>query len=132
RTAVTLLQNAVFNEVRVKRNLSYAPDAELDSRAANTGSISVTSKQPTEAVSVMLDEIKKLRQTPVADDEIARIADFFATTYYLKQETNTAQAGELAQYEIIGGGWRNSLTFLDKMRAVKPADVQTVTNKYKK
>jgi zinc protease len=132
RTAVTLLQNAVFNEVRVKRNLSYAPDAELASFAANTGEISVSSKQPTEAVSIMLNEIKKLRQSPVENDEIARIADFFATTYYLKQETSAAQAGELAQYEIIGGGWRNSLSFLDKMRAVRPADVQAAATKYMK
>ena len=58
------------------------------------------------------------------------MSGYFLTTYYLKQETNAAQAGELAQYELIGGGWRNSLEFLDRLRKVKAADVQNVANKY--
>ena len=42
----------------------------------------------------------------------------------------SGQAAELAQYELIGGGWRNSLVFLDKFGAVTPADVQRVALKY--
>ena len=34
--------------------------------------------------------------------------------------------------ELIGGAWRNSLGFIDKMLAVKPEDVKTVANKYMK
>ena len=46
------------------------------------------------------------------------------------QETNAAQAGELAQYELIGGGWRNSAVFIDRLRAVTPAEVKRVANTY--
>jgi zinc protease len=46
------------------------------------------------------------------------------------EQTNAAQAGELAQYELIGGGWRNSAIFIDRLRAVTPADVQRVAQKY--
>jgi predicted Zn-dependent peptidase len=130
RTAITLLQTAVYQEVRVKRNLSYAPDAELYGLASNTGAISVSSVNPNEAVKVMLGEIKKLREQPVDEDTLAQMGGFFLTTHYLKQETNAAQAGELAQYELIGGGWRNSLEFLDRMRKVKPTEVQAAANKY--
>ena len=126
------MQTAVFQEVRVKRNLSYAPDAALDERSANTASISVSSVNPNESINVMLGEIKKLRQNTVDEDEIGRMAGYFLTTYYLKQETNAAQAAELAQYELIGGGWRNSLEFLDRIRKVKPAEVQAAANKYMK
>ncbi len=62
RTAITILQQNVFQEVRVKRNLSYAPDADLRSIAANTGAISVSSVNPNEAVRAMLGEIQKLQQ----------------------------------------------------------------------
>ena len=41
-----------------------------------------------------------------------------------------AQAGELARYELLGGGWRNSLDFLERLRTVTPADVQRVAQKY--
>lgn len=130
RAAMAILQGAVFQEVRVKRNLSYAPDADMNNLAANTAAISVSSVNPNESVSVMLAEINKLRQGSTDEDELKRMSAYFLTTYYLKQETNAAQAAELAQYELIGGGWRNSLEFLDRIRKVKPADVQAVANKY--
>ncbi|MBP9110686.1 MAG: insulinase family protein, partial [Pyrinomonadaceae bacterium] len=62
RTAITILQQNVFQEVRVRRNLSYAPDADLSAMGANTGSISVSSVNPNEAVRAMLGEIQKLQQ----------------------------------------------------------------------
>ena len=132
RAAMTILQTRVFQEVRVKRNLSYAPDATLDERSANTASISVSSVNPNESVSVMLGEIQKLRQDTIEEDAIGEMSSYFLTTYYLKQETNAAQVAELAQYELIGGGWRKSLEFLDRIRKVKPAEVQAVANKYMK
>ena len=132
RTAMTILQSQVFEEVRNKRNLSYAPDAELDDQAANTASISVSTDRPNVAIPVMLDEIKKLKQGSVDEEQLGRLSAYFLTTYYLKLETNAAQAAELAQYELLGGGWRNSLDFLDRMRKVKPAEIQSVANKYMK
>jgi len=132
RAAITILQTQVFQEVRNKRNLSYAPDATLDERSANTASISVSSVSPTEAVAVMLGEIRKLKQGSVDEDTLAQMSGFFLTTHYLKQETNGAQAAELAQYELIGGGWRRSLEFLDRLRAVTPDQVRAVANKYMK
>jgi len=48
------------------------------------------------------------------------------------QETSAAQVRELAHYELIGGGWRNSFEFLNGVRAVTPAQVRNVANKYMK
>jgi predicted Zn-dependent peptidase len=31
---------------------------------------------------------------------------------------------------LIGGGWRNSVDFLEKLSAVTPADIQRVSQKY--
>lgn len=132
RAAITILQTRVFQEIRVKRNLSYAPDAAINDDSANTGAITVSSGNPNEAVSLMLGEIQKLKQGDASQETIAEMAGFFLTTYYLKQETNAAQTAELAQYELIGGGWRNAFEFLDRIRNVKAADVQRVANKYMK
>lgn len=130
RAAIALLQSNVFDEVRNKRNLSYAPDAEMDSHAANTASISVSSVNPNEAVRVMLAEIDKLRRGMIEEDDLKRMSAYFLTTHYLKLETNAAQVADLAQYEIFGGGWRRSQEFLDKIRSVKTAEVQAVATKY--
>lgn len=130
RVAASLLRDRVFEEVRVKRNLSYAPDAFLRNQAANIGGIYVTAVDANQAVRVMLNEIGRLQREQIDQDDIRSIVAQFLTTYYMSQETNAAQGAELAQYELIGGGWRNSLLFLEKLRAVTPADVQRVAQKY--
>jgi zinc protease len=128
--ASSMLRDRVFEEVRVKRNLSYAPDAFLRTQAANIGGIYVTAVDANQAVRVMLNEISRLQREPVSRDDITAVIAQFLTTYYIGQETNAAQSADLARYELIGGGWRNSLQFLEKLQAVTPADVQRVSQKY--
>src|SRR6185369_105187 len=130
--ASSLLRDRVFEEVRVKRNLSYAPDAFLKTQAANIGGIYVTAVDANQSVRVMLNEITRLQREPVSKDDITAVIAQFLTTYYIGQETNAAQAASMAQYELIGGGWRNSLSYLEKLRSVTPADVQRVSQKYMK
>jgi hypothetical protein len=45
--AAAMLRDRVFEEVRVKRNLSYAPSAFLSSQGANVGGIYVTRSMQT-------------------------------------------------------------------------------------
>lgn len=130
RVASSLLRDRVFEEVRVRRNLSYAPDAFLRTQAANVGGLYVTAVDANQSIRLMLSEIARLQHEPVSADEIHAVVAQYLTTYYLGQETNAAQAGELAQYELIGGGWRNSVSFLERLMAVTPADVQRVSQKY--
>ncbi|HEV8169312.1 MAG TPA: pitrilysin family protein [Pyrinomonadaceae bacterium] len=132
RIASSLLRDRVFEEVRVKRNLSYAPDAFLRTQAANVGGLYVTAVDANQSIRVMLNEISRLQTEQVSADDIHAVIAQYLTTYYLGQETNAAQAGELAQYELIGGGWRNSVDFLEKLTAVTPADIQRVSQKYMK
>jgi zinc protease len=132
RIASSLLRDRVFEEVRVKRNLSYAPDAFLRTQAANVGGLYVTAVDANQSIRVMLSEITRLQNEQVSADDIHAVIAQYLTTYYLGQETNAAQAGELAQYELIGGGWRNSVDFLEKLTAVTPADIQRVSQKYMK
>lgn len=130
QVATTILRDRVFEEVRVRRNLSYAPNAFLNTRGVNIGGIYVSAVDANQATGVMLDEIRKMQDERVDDADISGVVGQYLTTYYIGQETNVAQATNLATYELIGGGWRNSLSFLDKIRAVKPEDVQRVSRKY--
>jgi len=132
RVAVTILQSRIYQEVRTKRQLSYAPNAELDSLAANTGNIYVSAVDANQAVSVMLNEVNNLRTEQINEGTIDGISGHFLTLYYIDQQTNAAQAGELAKYEIVGGGWRNTFGFLDKIQQVKPSEVQAAAKKYMK
>jgi predicted Zn-dependent peptidase len=130
RIASSILRDRVFEEVRAKRNLSYAPDAFLRTQAANSGGIYVTAVDANQAVRVMLDEIMRLQREPISAQDIQAVVAQYLTSYYLGQETNNAQAGDLAQYELLGGGWRNSVEVIERLKAVTPADVQRVAQKY--
>lgn len=132
RVATSILHTLVNQEVRVNLQLSYAPAADMDSNAANTANISVSTNDVNKAVSVMLDQIKLLQNRTLNESVIDEIAAFFLTKYYLGQETSAAQVGELARYELIGGGWRNSFEFLKGVRSVTPDDIRSVANKYMK
>ena len=130
RVATTILRERVFQAVRVERNLSYAPNASLENRAANTAGIYVTAVDANQAVSVMLDEIANLQKDLVDEDTINGIIGQDLTTYYLGQETNAAQAADLASHELTGGGWRRAFETLDQSKKVTAADVRRVARKY--
>jgi predicted Zn-dependent peptidase len=130
RIAVSILNNRVFEEVRNKRNLSYAPSAYLRTQAANFGGISFSALNANQAVAVMLSEIGRLQHEQVTSQEIAGEIANWMTLYYSDSQTNAAQAGELARYEIIGGGWRNSTVLLEHLRRITPADIQRAAIRY--
>lgn len=132
RVAMTILQSRVIDEVRSKRQLSYAPDASMDDNRANTASIYVTANDANQSVFIMLKLIEDMRNNGIEEDALTGLPGYFLTTYFLKLETNAAQVAELAKFELIGGGWRNSLGFIDKIREVKGSDVKRVAAKYMK
>ncbi len=130
RIASNILAQLVYQEVREKRNLSYAPDAFLNSQGANIGGISATAVDANQTVRIMLEQISLLQKNQLLPQIISNVVAGYLTNYYIRLETNAAQAGELAQYELIGGGWRNSINIIERLRAVTPADVQRVSQKY--
>lgn len=132
RIASQVLNDRVLLEVRFRRNLSYAPSAFLRDQGAALGGVYVTAddQKANEAVAVMLSEINRLQREPVATDDLAAQISGYLTRYYIDQETNAAQAGELARYELIGGGWRNSAGFIERLRAVSSQDVARVAHTY--
>ena len=132
RMAMAVLGSRIFQEVRVRRQLSYAPNADIGNMSANSAFIYVTAVDANQSVDVMLKEIQRLKTESVTDDELTGSAGEFLTNYYLKLQTNSAQAVDLARYELIGGGWRNSFEFLNRINQVRPEDIRTAANKYMK
>jgi zinc protease len=122
--AMSVLRDRLFEEVRTKRNLSYAPSASLGHSAANLGAVYVTAVDPVAALAVMRDEMRRLQQEPVDPKELADKIRVFVTRYWMQNETNQAQAGFLGAYAILAGGWSRSLEFVARLEATTPADVQ--------
>jgi len=130
--AVNILGQLFFQEVRVKRNLTYTADATLLSNSANSGFIVVTTAKPNETIRVMYDQIDFLQRNVLRDEGLRSLIGGMLTSYYSKLETNDVQAARLAEYELLGGGWRRLRTWIDDLSKVKPEDVQRVSNTYLK
>jgi zinc protease len=127
---MNILATRVWEEVRTKRNLSYAPSAGLANRFANQGFIYVTAVNPDSAVKVMIGELKKIQEEPVSAKDLKDRIAMFLTRYNLTLETNESQGGFLAFHELSGMGWQAAAQFVDRARKVTAADIQRVAKKY--
>ncbi|HEX9829625.1 MAG TPA: pitrilysin family protein [Bacteroidota bacterium] len=127
-----ILGSRVFEEVRTKRNLSYAPAAYMENQLVNRAAIYVTAVQPDTTIKVFFAELKKLQTVPVSAKDLRDRVSLFLTAYYLQNETNDAQARFLAVHEISGLGWKAADAFVDNIRKVTAKDVQDFAIKYLK
>jgi zinc protease len=130
KVATSILADRLFEEVRTKRNLTYAVSAGLGGRQRNYGYLYTTAVDPKTTVGVMYDEVTRLQTEPIEAGELKDQLNVFLTEHYLGQETVDAQLGSLGGSEMIGGGWEQTLVFIDRVRAVTPADIQRVAQEY--
>lgn len=129
RLAFDILSDKLFEEVRTKRNLSYAPSAFASGGFQPYSGIYVTTTKPKEAITVMVDEIKRLRNGGFTAVELRDAKSQFATSYFMKNESNGAIAMALGVSEIRGS-WKNEEAFLDKINAVNLAELQSTFADY--
>jgi zinc protease len=130
RVGTDILSNRLFEEVRTKRNLSYAVRADLSGLAVNRGSLYVTAVEPDTTLKVILSEVRRLQREPLPAATLAENVNTFLTRFWIAQQSNMGQAQQLGFFEVVGGGWQNLNGFVDAVKRVKPADVQRVAIRY--
>ncbi len=128
--AIEYLRDKLFEEVRTKRNLTYAVSAGLGQRRTNYGYLYVTAVDPKTTMRVIFDVVEEMRVVKLGQSDLDETVNVFITDHYMGLETNGAQAGMLAEAQIIEGSWKRSDDFLDRVRAVTPEQVQEVSKKY--
>ncbi|MDQ3266903.1 MAG: insulinase family protein [Myxococcota bacterium] len=129
--AIDVLRNRLWDEVRTKRNLSYAPSAGVTMNSfVPRGSIYVTAVDPNTTVKVMLDEARKLAAQQVPAPELEGSKAQYRTRFLMGTETTDGQAGLLMRSQLYGGDWRVSRSLPDQLKAVTPADIQSFAQQY--
>ena len=128
--ALNILRQRLFEEVRTKRNLTYAVSSGMASRRDNYGLLYVTAVEPDTTLRVMLTEVKKIQSQPMEAKELHDNVKVLVTNYYMGEETNDSQAEELGRYELVGGGFANAERMVAQMQKLTPKDIQRVTKKY--
>jgi len=130
RVAMDILSHRLFEEVRTKRNLTYAVGAGVETRVANRGRLYVTAVQPDTTIRVIFSEVRRLQNEPIPGRTLAENVNVFLTAFWASQQTNMGQAQQLGLFELLSGGYQNLGRFVESVRRVTPPDVQRVARRY--
>ena len=130
--ASAILSGRLFQEIRTRRNLTYAIEAPLQERARASGGLYVTTVHPDSTLRLARAEIVRLQQEPVSQSTLDAAIALFITEYFLKNETNAQQADFLARAQLYRGDWRAASRFVSELRRVTPEDIRRVARTYMK
>lgn len=128
--ALRILRSRLFEEIRTKRHLTYAVSSGMASRRDNYGMLYVTAVEPDTTLRVMLDEVRKIQEDGITAKELKDHLNVMVTRYLMDQQTNANQAAEFARYELVGAGFGDAETAVERMRSVTVEDIQRVCKKY--
>jgi zinc protease len=128
---MSLLRQRLFDEVRTKRNLSYAPSASFNLRmTAPYGTLYVTAVDPNATMKVMFDEARRAQSELIPAKELEAAKAVFLSGYVQSQESVGGQASSLADAVILGGDWHMASMLLDRVRATTPEAIQGAARKW--
>jgi zinc protease len=126
----SILRDRLFNEIRTKRNLSYAPGSWVFQRGANVGAVYVTTPNPNEALKVMATEIRKMQTSPAPETEVRNAANAARTRLLSSLQASDDIADWLGRFEVEGAGWQGVEALIASFSTVTPEEVRAALDKY--
>ncbi len=129
RLAIAALSDNFFQEIRTKRNLSYAPYAYSAPRRIPYSYLFVSTPKPKAAVEVMVNEIQRLQQEGFSQKELTEMRDLFITRNYMRQQSTDAIAANLGSSKVLGN-WKMPQEFIYKVRQATPDELTKAFRKY--
>jgi zinc protease len=131
RVLFQALDKRLFDEVRTKRNLSYAPGSYVTGTRGNMyGMLTLQSVLPDSAAAVVIAEIRKLQTTLLPKQELEDAKQSRITTFFYVMQKNLDQARNLYNNQMESGDWRSLFKITSETPKVTAADVKAVANKY--
>jgi predicted Zn-dependent peptidase len=127
--AMRIFNDRHFLDVRTNNGLSYAPQAWFKYGSVSVAKFAVSTTQPDKYIAVFDKLVNKVKTEGFKPEEVADMKVTYLTSFYYKQETNSAQAASLATNEVIFNNWRRSLTLVDD---VKKLTVEQISNAFRK
>jgi zinc protease len=130
RIGLSVLNHRLFEEIRTKRNLSYAVFSGLRSFASGAGQLYVTTPDPNAAVRVMYDEVERIRTTPIPETKLRDSIGEFSTGELTGQEGSDDIAATLGAWQVATGSWSHFDAFLAKVDSLTPERVRAAMDRY--
>jgi zinc protease len=123
----------LFAELRDRRGLAYTAAAYYDpvrEPGALVLYLGTAPENSVKAEEALLQEIERVRNDLVGDQELARAKGYLLGRYAMDRRTNERQAWYAAFYELEGVGQDFAERYRRAVAAVTAADVQRVARQY--
>ncbi len=130
RIALSLLRKRLWESLRTRHALTYAPAAGISMFRSNYAYVYASTTQPARAIELMFEELRRLREEPVDPTELMGLVSQEETRAYTARESAASHASGLGTSELIDGSWHGYYTLPAALGRVTPADVQRVAQTY--
>jgi len=126
------MSSRLFKEVRERRGLAYSVGSSV-SRHSDGGMLGVSAgvspEKLAEAVAVIFEELEKLTQEKVGDDELTKARDYTIGSYRLSLESSMALGQRAGESLLTMGEIEPIDSVVDKLRATTTDDLLRVAQR---
>ncbi|GAB2809549.1 M16 family metallopeptidase [Ferruginibacter profundus] len=131
RLAVSLLNSAMFDYIRLNKQLSYAPSASMSEGRLSYVTLYASTTQPKETVKAMRLLLSYMKNKVYTEKTIENVRKSHLHAYAKRQEIMSEIADQLGNAEIMGD-WKLAENLASRMSTVNAEDVQRVFTMYAK
>jgi zinc protease len=123
----------ITSNIREQKGYTYSPTSMINSRlgAASWAEVAdVTTNVTGASIKEILGEIERLRKEAPSEAELRGIQNFLAGTFVLRNSSRAGIAQQLASLDLYGLTEDYLRNYVQKVYALKPADIQRLTQTY--
>ncbi len=129
RLAVTILNSALFDVIRLNKHLSYAPSANMSEGKISYVTMYASTTQPEETVKAMRFVLSYMKSKTYNDKLIESVRKSHLLSYAKRQEVMSDITNQLGKAEIMGD-WKLAENLAARMSMVTPEEIKDVLNTY--
>jgi len=123
----------ITSNIREQKGYTYSPSSQISRRYHDAYWVEVadvTTKFTGPSLKEIFGEVERLQKEPPSDAELKGIQSFLSGIFVLQNSSRGALIGQLRYVNLQGLGDAYLSTYVQKVNAVTPKDVQAMTVKY--
>ena len=123
----------ITSNIREQRGYTYSPFSQISQRyhdAYWAEAADVTTQFTGPSIKEIFGEIERLQKEPPSEAELKGIETYLSGIFVIQNSSRGALIGQLQYVDLQGLGSDYLKTYVQKVNAVTPAEVQQMTEKY--